>query len=98
MTPAPTERDLIIQREAEAFDHLAEILERLEASGERVRLAQDGYSAVTAERDRLALEAWRDHGLSQELIGQVSGLGIQPAVARAIRRAEKREGERADAG
>lgn len=86
---ATTNRDAIAQREADALANLSELIERLEAVGDRCKVSEGTYYSDVADRDTLAWEAWQA-GLTQELIGQVSGLGSQPAVVRAIKRAKAR--------
>jgi hypothetical protein len=87
--PSPTNRDLISVREADALAAISELLERLEAATDRVRLAGDAYEAEIRARDAAIWEAWRA-GVSQEGIGAICGIA-QPHVHRAKERHKARK-------
>lgn len=85
MSPArPTNRDLILQREAEAVAAAESLLLRLEAAGEQVKDAEALYLRATEIRDRAIYEACKAK-VPQVLIGAMAGLA-QPNVVRARNR------------
>lgn len=85
----PSNHDLIAQREADALAFVADLIERLEAAGERVEVSQEAYERDIAWRDRVVVEAIKA-GLTLELIARVSGLKHAPHVCRARDRHKRR--------
>lgn len=88
---APTNREAEAQRVADATAYVADLIVRLEAAGDRAKVSEETYLRDTRDRDALVAEA-NAAGLSQQFIAELSGLGTQPAVARAKRRHRERTG------